>query len=115
MGTEYYIADVAAKRVLYIHKSYWIAGVVGDATIEQMLEAFDDGDPERCCHQPRVRVAVETWVTEFTTGPLTVWSDSQYLEAPFEDERGYLLDGWEGWAAFGTWPGDEPWRPWMGT
>ena len=115
MGTEFYIVDMAAKRVLDVHKSYWIKGAMDATTLAPLLQAFDEGNPDRYCHQARVRVAVETWVTEFTTGPLTVLSDSTTDDMPFEDDHGYLLDSWEGWAAFGTWPDPSGWLPWMGT
>lgn len=114
MGTEFYIVDMAARRALDLHKAYWIIDALDATTLSPILQAFDDGDPDRYCHQPRVRVAVETWVNEFTTGQLEVFSDAIADDMPFEDERGYLLDSWEGWAVFGTWPDPSRWKPWMG-
>lgn len=113
MGTEFYIADLTAKRVLDIHKSYWIGDAAGATTLPAILRAFDGGNPGWRCHQPRVRIAVETWVTRFSTGPLVVLKDS-IDDMPFVDDRGYLLDSWEGWAVFGTWPDPSGWKPWMG-
>ena len=106
MGTEHYLVDLEARRVLDLHKSYWIGGLVGPVGAAEILEAFDDGDPGRYCHQPRIRVACETWMTQWATGPVVVLTDSDWDDLPFRGDRGFLLDDWTGWTVF-SWHGME--------
>ena len=115
MGTEHYIVDLRAKRVLDIHKSYWIGPLVGQtASTAQILAVFDAGDPGRYCHQPRVWAAVATWLEQWATGPVVVLSDSQDDPLPFTDDRGYLRDDWSGWTAFSWWNMERTRWAWWG-
>lgn len=114
MGTEHYLVDDASMCVLDLHKSSWTEPLHGRTglTLDEILEAFDNGDAARRCHQPRLRVVVTQWMDQ--RGSVRLLMDS-YDDMPFEDDRGEILSEWTGFSAF-TWPGmvADGWTPWLG-
>ncbi len=124
MGTEFYIVDEAAKRVLDIHKSYWIIGTGYEpCDPSEILAAFDEAPEGGRCRTLRVRRAVESWLREHATGPVRVLNDAGDHSLPFEraydSAVGYPecfrpVDGWECWTAF-SWPAavEAGWRLWL--